>query len=133
MFPHSIQEAQSTCTEWWGLEIGKDGFFHKRLNKAGIQTVEDFLRLVVRDAQRLWTVSMRVGCQIVFPTHILFYLFLSIILDSWEWHVKENVGSSCWACKDLCSERETLYLLLWWCKECWCCFQQYLWIKWLDI
>lgn len=38
----------------WRLEkIGKDGSFHKRLNKAGIYTVEDFLRLVVRDSQRL--------------------------------------------------------------------------------
>ncbi|GMI77578.1 hypothetical protein like AT2G18750 [Hibiscus trionum] len=40
--------------EVWRLEkIGKDGSFHKRLNKAGIFTVEDFLRLVVRDSQRL--------------------------------------------------------------------------------
>ncbi|KAF5472035.1 hypothetical protein F2P56_008783 [Juglans regia] len=38
----------------WRLEkIGKDGSFHKRLNKAGIYTVEDFLKLVVRDSQRL--------------------------------------------------------------------------------
>ncbi|PWZ38556.1 Calmodulin-binding protein 60 C [Zea mays] len=36
--------------EVWRLEkIGKDGSFHKRLNKSGISTVEDFLRLVVRD------------------------------------------------------------------------------------
>ncbi|XP_057544148.1 calmodulin-binding protein 60 B-like isoform X2 [Amaranthus tricolor] len=40
--------------EVWRLEkIGKDGAFHKRLNKAGILTVEDFLRFVVRDPQRL--------------------------------------------------------------------------------
>lgn len=40
--------------EVWRLEkIGKDGAFHKRLNKAGIVTVEDFLRFVVRDPQRL--------------------------------------------------------------------------------
>ncbi|KAL0442824.1 UNVERIFIED_CONTAM: Calmodulin-binding protein 60 C [Sesamum latifolium] len=40
--------------EVWRLEkIGKDGSFHKRLNKAGICTVEDFLRLVVRDPQKL--------------------------------------------------------------------------------
>ncbi|KAM7254857.1 hypothetical protein ACFE04_020098 [Oxalis oulophora] len=40
--------------EVWRLEkIGKDGSFHKRLNKAGIYNVEDFLRLVVRDSQRL--------------------------------------------------------------------------------
>ncbi|XP_066329564.1 calmodulin-binding protein 60 B-like [Miscanthus floridulus] len=40
--------------EVWRLEkIGKDGSFHKRLNKSGISTVEDFLRLVVRDPQKL--------------------------------------------------------------------------------
>ncbi|KAL3522186.1 hypothetical protein ACH5RR_015020 [Cinchona calisaya] len=40
--------------EVWRLEkIGKDGSFHKRLKKAGIHTVEDFLRLIVRDSQRL--------------------------------------------------------------------------------
>ncbi|XP_062013276.1 calmodulin-binding protein 60 D-like isoform X2 [Rosa rugosa] len=40
--------------EVWRLEkIGKDGSFHKRLNKAGVFTVEDFLRLVNRDSQRL--------------------------------------------------------------------------------
>ncbi|KAL3532844.1 hypothetical protein ACH5RR_006365 [Cinchona calisaya] len=38
----------------WRLEkIGKDGSFHKRLNNAGIFLVEDFLRLVVRDSQKL--------------------------------------------------------------------------------
>ncbi|XAR51186.1 hypothetical protein NMG60_11005742 [Bertholletia excelsa] len=40
--------------EVWRLEkIGKDGSFHKRLNKERIVTVEDFLRLFVRDPQRL--------------------------------------------------------------------------------
>ncbi|XP_020587224.1 calmodulin-binding protein 60 B-like isoform X2 [Phalaenopsis equestris] len=38
----------------WRLEkIGKDGAFHKKLNKASIYSVEDFLRLFVRDPQRL--------------------------------------------------------------------------------
>lgn len=45
--------------EVWRLEkIGKDGSFHKKLNKAGIFTVEDFLRLVVRDSQRLRNVRI---------------------------------------------------------------------------
>lgn len=45
--------------EVWRLEkIGKDGSFHKRLNKAGIFTVEDFLRLVSRDSQRLRNVRL---------------------------------------------------------------------------
>ncbi|TKY54598.1 Calmodulin-binding protein 60 B [Spatholobus suberectus] len=40
--------------EVWRLEkIGKDGSFHKKLNSAGIITVEDFLRLVVKDQQKL--------------------------------------------------------------------------------
>lgn len=43
--------------EVWRLEkIGKDGSFHKRLTKSGIYTVEDFLRLVVRDSQKLRTI-----------------------------------------------------------------------------
>ena len=40
--------------EVWRLDrIGKDGAFHKRLNQSGIFTVEDFLRLVVMDPQKL--------------------------------------------------------------------------------
>ncbi|KZV48613.1 hypothetical protein F511_29687 [Dorcoceras hygrometricum] len=40
--------------EVWRLEkIGKDGSFHKRLNKAGIHTVEHFLQLVVKDSPKL--------------------------------------------------------------------------------
>ncbi|XP_047939520.1 calmodulin-binding protein 60 B-like [Salvia hispanica] len=43
--------------EVWRLEkIGKDGSFHKRLTKANIYTVEDFLRLVVKDSQKLRTI-----------------------------------------------------------------------------
>ncbi|KAL0903476.1 hypothetical protein M5K25_027860 [Dendrobium thyrsiflorum] len=40
--------------EVWRLEkIGKDGAFHKKLNKAAIHSIEDFLRLFFRDPQRL--------------------------------------------------------------------------------
>ncbi|KAJ4752955.1 Calmodulin-binding protein [Rhynchospora pubera] len=40
--------------EVWRLEkIGKDGAFHKKLNAKGINTVEDFLRLLIRDQQGL--------------------------------------------------------------------------------
>ncbi|KAK8954133.1 hypothetical protein KSP39_PZI001647 [Platanthera zijinensis] len=47
-YPPSLKD------EVWRLEkIGKDGAFHKKLNKAGIHIVEDFLRLLVRDQQRL--------------------------------------------------------------------------------
>ncbi len=49
--------------EVWGLEkIGKDGSFHKRLNKYGLFTVEDFLRLIVRDPQKLRKVSCWFSC-----------------------------------------------------------------------
>uniref|UniRef100_A0A1J3HBI4 Calmodulin-binding protein 60 B n=1 Tax=Noccaea caerulescens TaxID=107243 RepID=A0A1J3HBI4_NOCCA len=42
--------------EVWRLEkIGKDGAFHKKLNTAGIVTVEDFLRAMVRDSGKLRT------------------------------------------------------------------------------
>jgi hypothetical protein len=38
----------------WRLEkIGKDGAFHKRLSQEGIETVEQFLRLLVMDPQKL--------------------------------------------------------------------------------
>lgn len=66
--------------EVWRLEkIGKDGSFHKRLNKAGIVTVEDFLRLVVRDSQRLRNVRLwnclscsdnEVSVPNYFPVHL---------------------------------------------------------------
>ncbi|KAF5461768.1 hypothetical protein F2P56_017842 [Juglans regia] len=43
--------------EVWRLEkIGKEGSFHKRLNSKEIFTVRDFLRLVVRDQQKLRTI-----------------------------------------------------------------------------
>jgi len=56
----SVQEALPPALndEVWRLDrIGKDGAFHKRLNQAGIFTVEDFLRLVVMDPQKLRNVS----------------------------------------------------------------------------
>lgn len=53
--------------EVWRLEkIGKDGSFHKRLNKSGISTVEDFLRLMVRDPQKLRSVSSCVGVVLTY-------------------------------------------------------------------
>jgi hypothetical protein len=42
----------------WRLEeIVKDGAFHKRLSQKGIETVEQFLRLLVMDPQKLRSVS----------------------------------------------------------------------------
>lgn len=47
-YPPALQD------EVWRLDrIGKDGAFHKRLNAASITTVEDFLRMVVMDPQKL--------------------------------------------------------------------------------
>ncbi|KAK8947388.1 hypothetical protein KSP39_PZI006994 [Platanthera zijinensis] len=47
-YPPSLKD------EVWRLEkIGKDGAFHKKLNKAGIHIVEHFLHLLVRHQQRL--------------------------------------------------------------------------------
>lgn len=45
--------------EVWRLEkIGKEGAFHKRLNKQNIKTVKDFLILLNRDPARLRKVSL---------------------------------------------------------------------------
>lgn len=45
--------------EVWRLDrIAKDGALHKKLLKAEIATVEDFLRLLVRDPQKLRNVSL---------------------------------------------------------------------------
>lgn len=94
----------------WRLEkIGKDGSFHKRLSKASIYTVEDFLQLVVRDPQRLRNVrflmtfifnsdyksllsllSLSSLFIFVFYSHsLLFQLFDYLnFVDTWQWHVK---------------------------------------------
>lgn len=83
--------------EVWRLEkIGKDGSFHKRLNKSGIFTVEDFLRLVVRDPQKLRNVRIsKFSCKDVFFFVCFFSLlwytnlvFTFIVLDSGKWNVK---------------------------------------------
>lgn len=45
--------------EVWRLDrIAKDGALHKKLIKAEIVTVEDFLRLLVKDQQRLRSVRI---------------------------------------------------------------------------
>ena len=76
--------------EVWRLEkIGKDGPFHKRLSTAGIFTVEEFLRLVVRDQQKLRKVSLDFGSKIKMLLLCIFLLkCLSVFVDSWKWHVK---------------------------------------------
>jgi hypothetical protein len=66
--------------EVWRLDkIGKDGAFHKRLNQASIQTVEDFLRLVVMDPQRLRNVISTTLLLAVFhnPVVVLFWMIHS--------------------------------------------------------
>ena len=45
--------------EVWRLDkIGKDGAFHKKLQRNGIKTVEDFLRNYVMDQQNLRNVIL---------------------------------------------------------------------------
>ncbi|CAL5325465.1 unnamed protein product [Camellia sinensis] len=54
----TVKDHRGEYDDVWRLEkIGKDGSFHKRLNKSGIFTVEDFVRLVVRDSQKLRILS----------------------------------------------------------------------------
>ena len=104
--------------EVWRLEkIGKDGSFHKRLNKSGISTVEDFLRLVVRDPQKLRSVSSRVGVLLTcyYYTFILCVLASDYkcysVIDTWKWYVQQNVGNPCGTCKDLCLKWKILHIL----------------------
>lgn len=53
--------------EVWRLEkIGKDGAFHKKLNSNGIYTVEHFLQLLVKDQQKLRTVSYNMSVNLGF-------------------------------------------------------------------
>lgn len=83
--------------EVWRLEkIGKDGSFHKRLNKAGIVTVEDFLRLVVRDSQRLRNVRMWDSLP-------------NIYICSYACHVHKNVTCNCWPVAVLCMAALIIY------------------------
>ena len=45
--------------EVWRLDkIGKDGAFHKKLQRNGIKTVEDFLRNYMMDQQKLRNVIL---------------------------------------------------------------------------
>ena len=61
----------------WRLEkIGKDGSFHKRLNNHGIFKVEDFLRLAVKDPQKLRKVS---ETETWFLNYEFYALYLSLI------------------------------------------------------
>lgn len=73
-YPPALQD------EVWRLEkVGKDGSFHKRLNKAGILTVEDFLRYVVRDPQKLRNVMLSEPSS---PSHRLLRAVLTPTLQS---------------------------------------------------
>lgn len=75
--------------EVWRLEkIGKDGSFHKRLNKNGIFSVEDFLRMVVRDSQKLRSVSVyHIFWYFILILHHSFLKFV-LFVDPWKWYVK---------------------------------------------
>jgi hypothetical protein len=77
--------------EVWRLEkIGKDGSFHKRLNSSGIYTVEHFLQFLVRDQQKLRSVSIasllltmvHPLCSLV--TRTILFLLSGYSADSWQ-------------------------------------------------
>ena len=82
--------------EVWRLEkIGKDGSFHKRLTLASIYTVEDFLRLAMRDSQKLRNVNdlfsvfiLSHYVRLLLHFHYMFPNSFSEAVDSWKWHVK---------------------------------------------
>jgi len=68
--------------EVWRLEkIGKDGAFHKKLNKAGIYNVKEFLRLMVKDSQKLRTVSARFNYPVSYQdVQILLFIMMTLTL-----------------------------------------------------
>lgn len=110
--------------EVWRLDrIAKDGALHKKLIKAEIVTVEDFLRLLVKDSQRLRSVWMCFIFKIInafpFPSFTSYFseyicfvpCFLVHNIDSWEWNVQQDVGEHSGTCKDVCLRWEAIYLL----------------------
>lgn len=75
--------------EVWRLNrIAKDGALHKKLLKSNIGTVEDFLRILVKDPQKLRSVCASLICE-----HLHKKLFLDlypwcVFAVTWEWNVK---------------------------------------------
>src|SRR4051812_25193448 len=70
--------------EVWRLEkIGKEGAFHKRLNKEKIVTVKDFLTLLHLDAPRLRKVlcTLLQGLQNLLMYFIIFVEFIQAVDD----------------------------------------------------
>lgn len=102
--------------EVWRLEkIGKEGAFHKRLNKESICTVKDFLTLLNLDASRLRKVLF-LSSVVLDVLHIVAYGSCSSAkmcianpalcpnhADIRRWHVNKDVGSHCGTCKNMCS------------------------------
>ncbi|PPS04228.1 hypothetical protein GOBAR_AA16439 [Gossypium barbadense] len=43
---------------WWLEKIGKDGAFHKKLAYEGVNTVQDFLKMLVVDPPKLRNVTI---------------------------------------------------------------------------
>lgn len=61
--------------EVWRLDrIAKDGALHKKLLKSDVVTVEDFLRVLVRDPQRL----RNVGVYLLFSFSLLLRLNIGL-------------------------------------------------------
>lgn len=120
--------------EVWRLDrIAKDGALHKKLISVEIVTVEDFLRLLVKDPQRLrsvrissyWLLFLNDACRALISftffkcirsscnCSLIVLCFLLDIhnSDPWEWNVKQDVGEYNGACKDMCHGWEAICLL----------------------
>lgn len=80
--------------EVWRLDrIAKDGALHKKLLKAEILTVQDFLRLLVRDPQRLRNVSDFLFIPLHSSNSFILYLIVHNSLynpdiDPGKWNVQ---------------------------------------------
>ena len=110
--------------EVWRLDrIAKDGALHKKLIKAEIVSVEDFLRLLVKDPQRLRSVSICSYlpffqcCSIIPFICYIFHHSYSFLFcnthnpDPRKRNVQHDVGKHSGACQNMCLWREALCLL----------------------
>lgn len=76
-YPPALQD------EVWRLDrIAKDGALHKKLIKAEIITVENFLRLLVRDPQRLRNVRASIFISFSSSSFFLFGVELHVFITS---------------------------------------------------
>lgn len=75
--------------EVWRLDrIAKDGALHKKLVKSNIMTVEDFLRILVKEPQKLRSVCASIKHLYKKLMCLVFIILVCVFAVTWEWNVK---------------------------------------------